>query len=445
MRISAISGQRVGLLGLGREGSATLAALQRAGHARDVTVFLDQPAEMPAGARLADAASLEAELANLDVLVRSPGFSPRHRLRQAADQCAVVQTTATNLFLAELREHGVPVIGITGSKGKSTTSTLVHLTLRAAGVPAVLVGNIGVAALDQLDGILRERSPVVMELSSYQCADLPDGHGPAIAAILDLFPEHIDWHGSVAEYYAAKARIASSQRDEDRLFCNPGAMELLAETSAGRRAEAINVPGGWHFRDGWFWRGEARLFDDHAMLLRGVHNRRNAVAALAMASELGAEPQHLERVLGEFGGLPFRLEEEGVWVGIRWINDSLSTAPEAAAAAVRSVDGGVHTLIAGGHDRGYDASAIIDAVGDVGVRLLLVLPDTGRKIAGLARERCVTATVRECETLDEAVRVAASETPRGAVCVFSPGAPSYNRYSSFEERGRHFRALVRAA
>ena len=449
MRISQLENLDIGLLGLGREGRATYDALRKSGHRGAVHVFSDHAVEVPEGVELHLAESGHPGLRRIDLLVRSPGFSPRHHLRRAADALGLAQTTATNLFIVEVRSLGLPVLGITGSKGKTTTSTLTHRILVEAGIPSVLVGNVGVPALDLLDTIRRDRLVTVFELSSYQCADLSDGGAPTIACLLDLFPEHMDWHGGVEAYYAAKARIRAAQVSTDTFRFNAGSLAALKRALGETRdllsapsAQAINTPEGLHFADGWFRRQSERLVPDAGMLLTGHHNRENAVAAFSVAEPLGATPDHLRAALQSFRGLPFRLEDEGEHGGIRWINDSLSTAPEVVAVALRALKSSVTTLIAGGFDRGYDPRPLIEALTRSSVKTLIVLPDTGAAIAALARTACAAVRVREAASLDQAVALALESTPAGTTCLFSPGAPSYNAYGSFEERGRHFRKLV---
>jgi UDP-N-acetylmuramoylalanine--D-glutamate ligase len=452
MRISDLTGREVGLLGFGREGRATHDALRAAGHQATLHAFADRAIAVPEGVHqhVGEEGAATAMRA-LDVLVRSPGFAPHHPLRRAADAARIVQTTATNLFLSEARWAGWPVIGVTGSKGKSTTSTLAHLALQEAGIASELVGNVGVAALERLDRFRREKLVAVLEMSSYQCADLEDGGGPSVACLLDLFPEHMDWHGGVDGYYAAKARIGLSQCETDALRYNTRALDALAPAIGARlRArpaafvQAVNTPPGLHYEGGWFMRGAERLVSDERMVLAGAHNRENAVAALAATELLGVRAEHLERVLASFRGLPYRLQDEGVHGGIRWINDSLSTAPEVVAVALRALGRAVSTVIAGGQDRGYDPGVLVEQLRAAPVATLIVLPDTGAALARQVRACGLGLVVREAANLDEAVALAVACSPAGTTCLFSPGAPSYNAYASFEERGRHFRRLVEA-
>jgi UDP-N-acetylmuramoylalanine--D-glutamate ligase len=441
MRISALPPGKIGLLGFGVEGKATLAALRRAGRADDVAVYSDAPLALEPGLDLRVGPT--ARLDDLALLLRSPGFAPHHPLRRRADAEGILQSTATRLFLAEVRALGLPIIGVTGSKGKSTTSTLTALTLQAAGQEAALVGNIGTPALDRLDEIAARRAPVVMELSSYQCDDLQPGEGPDIAVLLDLFPEHMDWHGGVEAYFAAKLRLAAAQSPSGRLRYHHRVSHHIVGAGFPGEAEAVNHPGGLHFAEGWFREGDRRLCTDEGMALPGAHNRENAVHAFSAARLLGATPDHLQAALRTFGGLPFRLQDEGLHRGRRWINDSISTAPEAAAAALRAFPQAT-TLIAGGHDRGYDPRPLIAALAESAVAELILLPITGASIAAGVREAGLPVRVAEVADLPEAVALAEARSPQGSLVLFSPGAPSYNQYRSFEERGRHLRALLQS-
>lgn len=442
MRISELVDHDVAILGFGREGRSALEALRRAGHRREVHVITDRPTDLPEGTR-----GHVGTVPRADVYVRSPGFAPHHPLRRSIDATGALQTTATVLFLSELRHHGLTVVGVTGSKGKSTTSTMAYRTI-ARDRAAVLVGNIGAPALDELDRILRERPVTIMEMSSYQCSDLPEGTAPSIAAILELFPEHLDWHGSLGAYYGAKARIGLAQRDGDALRFDPTAADALGEAARRAGARMLHDPEDLHFEGGVFRRGRECLFDDAPMKLPGEHNRRNAVAALALVEALGPARdrpwhEHLAAVLAELSCLPFRLEDEGMHAGRRFINDSIATAPEALAAALRAFPE-AKTLIAGGFDRGYDPMTAVRAIAKSALRTVILLPSTGTAIARALRAEGVDVVIVEVGDLEQAVDHAFVLTRAGETVLFSPGAPSYDRYGSFEERGRHLRSLIRS-
>jgi len=431
MITSLATDTRAAVFGYGVEGRSTVAWLRRAG-VRDVRVI---SAERPAGLDVeldwTAEAGIDAALNGIELLIKSPGIRPAHPLLTAARARGVPTTSATVLFVEQARAAGLAMIGVTGSKGKSTTATLIGTTLEAASIPMVLVGNIGRAALDVLEEVVSNRPVIVFEMSSYQTADLTIG--PSVAVVTRLFPEHLDWHGGVEAYYRAKLRIATSQRPDDITIWNMSDPELT------RRA-----PLGPARHLGY---GTGRLrYSDEKMLLRGPHNRMNAAAALSAAELFGALPVHLESVLASFTGLPHRLEEIGIRRGVRWVNDSIATAPEAAVAALDAYGLDVVTYIGGGTDRGFDFTPLARALIARAVPNVILLPPGGTAIqAALAAIDPASASrARVVSDLAEAVAVAAAVTPEGSTVLFSPASPSYGVYANFEERGSLFRKLVDA-
>ncbi len=456
MRISALIDRPVLLLGAGREGLAAARLLVARGHQAPLWVTGDQcpaaQADLP-GLQPSAPEDLARVLRERPVVVRSPGFAPHHPLRQQIDAAGLEQTTGTCLMLAELRAAGLTVIGVTASKGKSTTSSLLLHTLLHSGVPARLLGNIGLPALAELDAVLETRPVVVLELSSYQCDDLQPGLGPQTAVFGPLFPEHLDWHGSLAAYYRAKTRLISALPPGGVALAHVAARDTLAALSLQTPFERQDISVEWVQDDGrriglhadavGLHDGSTLLVPSATLRLRGQHNRENACLAFAGARRAGATVAGLTRALAEFDGLPYRLQDEGVIAGIGWINDSISTAPEAACAALEAFQGRVGTLLVGGQDRGYDYRPLLAALHRWQVQHVIVLPDSGAALAAL----CVPPqpfTLHQAGNLAQAVALSAQLTPRGGLCLFSPAAPSYHLWSGFEARGAEFRQHVQA-
>jgi UDP-N-acetylmuramoylalanine--D-glutamate ligase len=437
MRLADLAGARVALLGFGREGRATAEALP----STSLVVLDDAP--RPDGVTLpwlSGAAAIEA-LRDVDVLVASPGIPPRHPVQAALRERGLRVTTATNLFLAECAEEDVPVVIVTGSKGKSTTSTLLHASLEEAGRAAALAGNVGVPALSALPRILAEHATVVLETSSYQAATLD--RSTELVLVTELFPEHLDWHGSFEQYATDKLRACALQEPDALTVWNGASDELRRRAPLGpARHEAYAVEGGVHFAGGWFSRGAQRLFTDDGMLLRGAHNRRNACGVIAAAEALGVEPEQVRAALARVGGLPHRLEDLGLHGGLRWINDSISTAPEAALAALDAYRDDARALIAGGQDRGYDFGALARSIASGPLRCVAVLPPSGLELARELRAAGFAGELRECDDLADAVAWTARAAPAGSTILFSPASPSYGSFRNFEERGARFRELV---
>lgn len=419
------------VFGYGAEGRSTLAWLRRKGCRRVRVISTERPADLDAGIDWVVESDIDAALSGIRLLIKSPGIKPSHPLLASASSRGISISSATVLFVESAREAGLALIGVTGSKGKSTTATLIHKTLEAARIPTVLVGNIGRPALDFVEDVVSNRPVTVFELSSYQTHDLTVG--PSVAVITRLFPEHLDWHLGVEAYYASKLRIAATQRPDDVTIWNATDPEIAKRVPLGpaRHVAYTSEPVG---------------FSAARMKLRGRHNLSNACAAWSAAEIFGARSEHLESVLASFTGLPHRLEDLGVHGGVRWINDSIATAPEAAVAALDAWGDEVATYIGGGTDRGFDFSPLARALVGRAVPNVILLPPGGPSIlaALAALDPGFAARCRRVADLEEAVALAARLTPRGSTVLFSPASPSYGTYKNFEERGDVFRRWVHA-
>lgn len=437
MRFSELDGHNIGVWGVGREIRSFAAHMRRRLPGARITVVVSEDSSDDArgvlgvDARTVCAANAIGALGECDVLVRSPGVSIyRPELRTLAASGLPI-TTATALWLAE--REGSRVIGITGTKGKSTTATLVHTLLTAAGHRAELAGNIGRPALDLLDA--RASDWAVVELSSYHAADLVVG--PAVAAVTNVYKEHADWHGDEETY----------RRDKLRLVALPGVEACVlpagldAECSAAR-CMRFDVAGGWHVADDGLRHPDGAFVPAAALPLRGRHNAVNLCAALTAVDAAGLSRPDLPSALNEARALPHRLQIVGDFGGLAWIDDSISTTPESAMAALEAFADRAVVLIAGGQDRAQDYTLLgrVAAARDVAV---VGVPTTGGRVVEAARAAGITED-RAVLVLDlpSAVRQARALAPPGGVVLLSPAAPSYDTYRNFEERGDHFAALA---
>ena len=431
MTTSIDTDTRAAVFGYGVEGRSVFAWLRRLGCRQMRVISSTRPEDLDGKTGWVVETDLDAALSGVDLLIKSPGIRPSHPLLAAAIAAGVPTTSATVLFVERAREAGLALIGVTGSKGKSTTATLIEKTLEAASIPTVLVGNIGRPALDVVEDVVSNRPVIVFEMSSYQTHDLTVG--PSVAVITRLFPEHLDWHEGVEPYYLSKLRIAATQRAGDVTIWNGSDPEIARRVPLG---PARHVAYGL----------DPARFSEAGMKLRGPHNRLNADAALHAAEIFGALPRHLETVLASFSGLPHRLEDLGVHGGIRWINDSIATAPEAAVAALDAFGGEVATYLGGGTDRGFDFTPLARELASRALPNVILLPPGGPSIlAALAAvDPQAASRAHVVAHLAEAVALAARLTPQGATVLFSPASPSYGLYKNFEERGNSFRGLVQA-
>ncbi len=360
-------------------------------------------------------------------------------------------TTATALWLAE--RGGGGVIGVTGTKGKSTTAALVCHLARVAGRPAQLAGNIGVPALDLLD---EEPADVtVVELSSYQTADLQTG--PEVALVTSLFREHTDWHGSEQAYRVDKLRLLGlpgvraavvNWRDErlreELTRAAPASLDPAAGVAQAVPAMArYGVPEGWDVvPEGVALNGGLRV-SSAELPLRGEHNALNVCGALAALEALGIVPALPDSLKG-FQALAHRLEAVLERDGVLWVDDSISTTPESTLAALASFPGRELILVAGGQDRGQDYAQLGAVLAERGASVIGV-PSTGPRLLAAARAAgAPPARAIDAADLPEAVALARTMASSGTVVLLSPAAPSYDHYRDFEQRGERFRALATA-
>jgi len=442
VRFSELDGARVGVWGAGREIASFAAQLaRRLPSARIVVAAFDSPP--PADVRetlqapdvqVVTDAEIVAALSRCDVVVRSPGVSVYRPELRALREAGVPVTTATSLWLAE--RGGAGVIGVTGTKGKSTTAALAAHLARAAGGTVALAGNIGVPALDLLD---REPARVtVVELSSYHIADLETG--PEVALVTNLFREHTQWHGSEDAYHADKLRLLGLPGV--RVAVLNGRDERLARLRPQAETMFYGVADGWDVSaDGIALRGEPVAALDE-LPLRGEHNALNLCGALAALEALGVAPPPLPSALADFEPLAHRLQTVAERDGVLWVDDSISTTPESALAALASFPGREIVLIAGGQDRGQDFTELARTLAASGVTIIGV-PSTGpRLVAAIADAGATQASMFEAGDLREAVERARELARPGTVVLLSPAAPSFDHYHDFEERGERFRTLA---
>jgi UDP-N-acetylmuramoylalanine--D-glutamate ligase len=458
VRFSELDGARIGVWGAGREiRSFTDQLARRLPAARICVAAFDSApdGDVLDALRAPDARivtvngsgdgqgggdALVAALASCEVVVRSPGVSIHRPELRAVRAAGTPVTTATALWLAERGGEGV--IGVTGTKGKSTTAALARHLALAAGRTAQLAGNIGVPALDLLD---REPADVtVVELSSYHTADLQIG--PEVALVTSLFREHTDWHGSEQAYRADKlrllglpgVRVAVVNGHDEQLR-----QELKARAAVAGEAETLSygVPGGWDvIAEGIAFDGELRAASVE-LPLRGEHNALNLCGALVALEALGVAPP-LPAALEGFQALAHRLETVAERDGVMWVDDSISTTPESTLAALASFPGRAIVLIAGGQDRGQDYTQLGRVLAEIGASVIGV-PSTGPRLLAAARDAGMApARANEAADLPEAVAHARALADADAVVLLSPAAPSYDHYRDFEERGARFRDLL---
>jgi UDP-N-acetylmuramoylalanine--D-glutamate ligase len=382
------------------------------------------------------------EAADFDVVVKSPGVPPRTPGIQAALDAGRVVTSPTRLWFAETA--GLPVIGVTGTKGKGTTATLLHRCLAAAGKNAHLVGNIGRAAIEVLP-ITAGADPIfVVELSSFQLWDLDVS--PPLAVLLNLYTDHLDWHGTREDYVAAKLNVARYQREGDVLVHHgtDAGIRATGIPGSGRRVPYC-VASGVHVEGGRFVLDGTGLFATDRVKLRGAHNLDNVCAALTVLVTLGYDPTRFESVIAEFTGLPHRLQTVA-WVdGAEYVDDSIATGPDAAVRSMDAFPDRRKAIVLGGNDKGIPQDPLVDRLMRDDVVGVVLIQQAGERLAALLAKRGRTdLAVRRAADLTDAVGFARELVPAGGVVLLAPGAASAPPHRDYADRGDRFRDAVLA-
>lgn len=419
-------GKRCAILGFGREGRVWLDILKKLGCCAEIAVA-DMNEVTADGCTLLCGEDYLDRAKGYDLLLQSPGVIIKDKLT-ADEKARILTQTELLLMLKPCR-----IIGVTGTKGKSTTSSLIHHFLKANGFDTMLIGNIGVPPLERFEQ-MQPDTVAVCELSCHQLEFVR--HSPQTAVLLNVFPEHLDHYTGFEAYKAAKENIYRCQQQGDTAIINA---DCLPENAAGKVISSSFGGKGDIMTDG----GDITLpdcvipSDKINTKLLGKHNRYNIAVALQAALSAGAQLHKCLDSLPDFSGLEHRLELAATIDGVDYINDSICTIPEAAIAAVEAV-GGCDVLIIGGMDRGISYAKLTEYLNTGAVANVILLPDSGWRIASsLDNERFNVLKARD---LADAVKLAHSRAKTRV--VLSPAAASYGFYKNFEERGRHFKELV---
>ncbi len=436
-------GKKITVVGLARSGAAAARALDALG--ADVTVTDKKSADELAAqikalgntnVRIEAGGHSDRVFIEADLIVLSPGVPKISQIRSAQRHGVKV---ISELELAWLFSDS-PYVGITGTNGKSTVTTLVGLMLARAGKSVLVAGNIGNALTEDV-ALLSNQDWVVAELSSFQLEDI-ETFRPRAATILNITQDHLDRYHDLAEYGEAKARIFMNQKEEDFIVLN---FDDSLVKSFALRTTAVVVPfsrlthvnPGACIVDGSLVLHGAHICRVEEVRIKGVHNLENALAAAALSFCAGADKESIAAVLREFPGLEHRLEFVREKDGVAYINDSKGTN---VGAVVKSVEGYTQPviLIAGGLDKGSDFSPLYDLFKHKVKLLILIGKAAAKMAAGLGTS---TETVF-ATTLSEAVLLAAQRSARGDVVLLSPACASFDMFKDFEDRGRQFKDAV---
>lgn len=403
MKLEKLSNKKILIVGYGIEGKSVEVFLRKTVPSAIVDITNDT-----------DGPDYLEKQKEYDLVIKSPG------VKKAS--ISVPYTTATNIFFANIRNT---VIGVTGTKGKSTTASLIHHMLTQSGKRSHLVGNIGSPALDLLLLPLPENDIVVMELSSYQLDDV--FFSPHFIIITSLFPEHMNYHGNTAAYYTAKKNILNNVKSDDVVFYN-SKYSHISQWLELIRCKKIDV--------------KDLSLGSLTVQLIGEHNRENMLLVYAVGKELQIPNSVILNALTTFKPLPHRLEKIGKYNGIIFYDDAISTTPESTISAIDSLKN-IDTLLLGGQDRGYDFTRLVDSIIQNKIRNIVLFPDSGEKIftilSGLIPDKI---NILRTDNMKEAVDFAFKMTKKDHICLLSTASPSYTLWKNYIEKGDLFKQYI---
>ncbi|MFZ2152381.1 MAG: UDP-N-acetylmuramoyl-L-alanine--D-glutamate ligase [Minisyncoccia bacterium] len=426
---------KIGIVGFGREGKMALEYWgQKASeifvYDKDATISLPSLCIPRLGNTYKDA--LIEDSANLDLIVRSPGIP----LWDIEDKLQAPVTTVTKEFFDLCP---CPIIGITGTKGKGTTASLIYEILKNDGKDAYLVGNIGTAALSVLQQLTKD-SIVVYELSSFQLFDLHKS--PHVAVCLLVTEDHLDWHKDLGQYQNAKSAIFKYQKPEDTAVWytdNQVSTDLHLLSQANNK-----IPYGDHgvvtVKNNQFIYGNEVICETTTAKLPGKHNEQNICAAIAATWDI-ASKESIIKTIQTFASLPFHIETVATHKGITFVNDSFATNPTATEVAIASMHQET-TLIVGGVDRGLHLEPFAQAIQrSPHIKNVLCFGQEGARIKETLSAHNISSQYIDGSLLD-VFKHAIQITKEGGTILFSPGAPSFDMFKDYTERGNAFNTLV---
>ncbi|MBZ1356609.1 MAG: UDP-N-acetylmuramoyl-L-alanine--D-glutamate ligase [Candidatus Nealsonbacteria bacterium] len=418
MKIENLRNKKILILGLAREGIDTLVFLQnkfpdqKIGIAdKNEKIELDNPKNTIL--HLGD--DYLKHINDYDVIIKSPGVSLN--LIQPYLKKNQIVTSQADIFLSNCK--GL-VIGITGTKGKSTTSTLIYKILKAKGLKSFLVGNIGKPALSYLLKDQEDRI-YIYELSSFQLETITKG--PQVAIILNFFKDHLDQHKNLEEYFNAKKKI-TSLHDNDFLIFNSKDPQVK-KMALGSKAQKIP-----------FDPNKDRLKVKNKLIISGE--------PIAIIGEMFGVPKNLIiSEINKFKPLKHRLEYVGKYKGIEFYNDSAATIPEAAISAIDKLGQKLDTIIVGGVNKGFSTKELSEAILNSNIRNVILFPETGKQIEEDILKSKKKVNLFNANDMKEAVKICFSQTKKEGICLLSPAASSFNMFKSYKQRGNLFKRNAR--
>ena len=396
-----------------------------------------------------------SDFENADLIIRNPGVPRESRYLQIAREKKIPIRMELGLFTELLPRGMSQVIGITGTKGKTTTTLMTGAILQRVNPKTVVAGNLRVSALELIEQIDAE-TPVVLEMSSFQLEEFEElKRSPHIAALTNIFPDHLNRYRDMDEYAWTKAQIFLHQQPRDFVILNfdNGISTRLRPKAIGQviwfsRTRAIKQ-GARLDKDWLVWNDEngSHKILPVSELIAGQHNIENALAAMAITKAWGAPNEMISETLREFRGVPHRLELVRELDSVQYINDTTATAPNATIVALKTLAprGGDIFLIAGGYDKGLPYAEMAQTIAQTNVRVILLDGTATEKIErALEQANAQTQIAARAKNLQDAIELGKNSARAGDIVLLSPGAASFGMFVNEFERGEKFREIVNA-
>jgi UDP-N-acetylmuramoylalanine--D-glutamate ligase len=431
---------KVAILGFGSQGASSLEYWQKRGD--EVTVCDQRPdIEIPDGTPLRNGPDYLNNLDGFDIIVRSPSIHPRQIKATYLDKV----TTNTNEFLAVCPSRNT--IGVTGTKGKGTTSTLIARILESAGKKVHLGGNIGTPPLEMLKNDIQPDDWVVLELANFQLIDVD--YSPRIGVCLMVEAEHMDWHPDTDEYAGAKQQMFRRQSAEDTaiFYAKNELSRQIAGAGEGRKIPYFERPGAVVEDNKIVIDGQEVCNVDDIQLL-GEHNWQNVCAAVTTAWQVTQDVTAIREAIRNFSGLPFRLEFIREIEGVKFYNDSFGTTPETAIVAIKALSG-PKVMILGGSDKGADYRELAETLASNDIRHIVAIGDTAQKILSEIDkldlgEKIGRTLLADKPSMTEIVRTAKEKAQPGDSVLLSTASASFDMFKDYMDRGEQFNQAVRS-
>ncbi len=445
---------KIAILGFGKQGKSAYEYWDHGDN--EITICDSSIVEVPKGAKTNFETDYLDDLHVYDIIMRSPIIHPRDILASNTEHPEVMEkvTSSTNEFFKVCPTKNI--IGVTGTKGKGTTSTLITKILEAAGHKVHLGGNIGTPPLELLKDKIKREDWVVLELANFQLIDLK--YSPKVAVCLMIVPEHLDWHKDMLEYIRAKQQLFVHQTSTDLAVFNASNLysEEVADVSPAHRLsyevpdigeDPFNLGGAYVKGDHIYFEGK-KVCDVDDVALLGRHNLENVCAAVAatwhiVASTSNKPADIIKNVVRSFVGLPHRIEIVKQVKGVWFINDSYAVNPSATLAAMKAIEH-PQILVIGGFDRGLDMQELVDAIKSSDrVKKVMLIGDSSKRVANIFKQSGYKNFVSSgAKTMKAIVSESFALARKNDAVIFSPAFASFDMFKNFEDRGLQFKAEV---